>query len=807
MLSKIKNEKNISYALNVVLSWLFSLSIASGILYLTILDTTFAELAVMTFRVALIFAVILYNKYTMAAFALIAAIVTVYVYRALTDDYPPPFLLERAENIYRTWMFMTGELSFTRALNDSALQLIVFVIGTCSAILLRLKFSYLIIFGIGAGVFLTANIAHPDGRHYAFFLLLLTLILIYIKRNKNSAKNIVVLAPVCALMIILAGTVPMPDTTEGRRFLEDLYEEVFWVVRSPFMPRYFSAQWLGFEARDGTLGGNLNQSGDFIMWVFADEPLYLTGATKSIYTGRSWLSRHEDEYFTERDVPDFSGMRNFELMMWDGGRSPQWDFERGEATRPANMRDVELLVSDGMFYAAEARHVSINIGRVRTGTVFRPPGSLDLRIYGDYDVLQRGQDLRVAPTFGRNAAYSFLFHTVDIEDYYIQSILAQSRRGFYEERLAEMQEFLAYVPQFWGWSFAYIVTSNIYENIRIPYAQYVHENYTALPDTLPDRVRYLTYSITANYDTDFDRAMAIKYFLRTFPYSRTPGDLPYGRDFVDYFLFDVREGYCTYFATAMAVMARVIGIPSRYNIGFMLPENQVLYGLFSVYGTNAHAWAELYFEGVGWIIFEATPPYQPELAYIGGVAAGLLDDWDQWFWEDLYEMEWLLNFMDGEFAPGMGMQAVLPGQEAARTEIHPMIVVAVGAVLALGTHMFIKKASEDNRHKKINDNQYRESVVEGFRGLVELLSFYGLSMNDHESAIGYTKRIEKLAPLGTMQLRTSAEIFSRARYSEIEMNKEDAEFIKKNYFFMYKKMKESDRKIRFFVHRYIRKFR
>jgi hypothetical protein len=78
---------------------------------------------------------------------------------------------------------------------------------------------------------------------------------------------------------------------------------------------------------------------------------------------------------------------------------------------------------------------------------------------------------------------------------------------------------------------------------------------------------------------------------------------------VDQFLFEEKEGYCTYFATSMVVLARSIGIPARYAEGFVLPT-QKEGSNFVVTNEHAHAWPELYFEGIGWISFEPTASFQ-----------------------------------------------------------------------------------------------------------------------------------------------------------------------------------------------------
>ncbi|MCL1830661.1 MAG: transglutaminase-like domain-containing protein [Oscillospiraceae bacterium] len=134
---------------------------------------------------------------------------------------------------------------------------------------------------------------------------------------------------------------------------------------------------------------------------------------------------------------------------------------------------------------------------------------------------------------------------------------------------------------------------------------YIKKNYLQLPEALPKNIYSLTERLTRDKLSEYDKAIAIRNYLLNFSYSLAPPLVPDDSDFVDYFLH-TREGYCVYFASTMAVMARSAGIPSRYVQGFYVPEHP--YGR-SVYltGENAHAWAELYFEGIGWIPFDATP--------------------------------------------------------------------------------------------------------------------------------------------------------------------------------------------------------
>jgi transglutaminase-like putative cysteine protease len=129
--------------------------------------------------------------------------------------------------------------------------------------------------------------------------------------------------------------------------------------------------------------------------------------------------------------------------------------------------------------------------------------------------------------------------------------------------------------------------------------------YLGLPGNIPPRVGELTQAITRDSRDDLSRALAIEAYLRELPYRYEVAPIPSGGDAVDQFLFDMRSGYCTYYASAMAVMARSIGIPSRVSIGYATGALQPD-GTYLVRETDAHAWPELYISG-RWTAFEPTP--------------------------------------------------------------------------------------------------------------------------------------------------------------------------------------------------------
>jgi transglutaminase-like putative cysteine protease len=131
-----------------------------------------------------------------------------------------------------------------------------------------------------------------------------------------------------------------------------------------------------------------------------------------------------------------------------------------------------------------------------------------------------------------------------------------------------------------------------------------------LPRTMPARVGALAQSWTAGKDTPYDKAVAIESQLRDgYAYDLNVPDTPPGRDTVDYFLFDVKRGYFDYHASAMVVLLRSLGIPSRLAVGYVLDPQSLDAGMgtFHITEGNAFAWPEVYFPGYGWVEFNPTP--------------------------------------------------------------------------------------------------------------------------------------------------------------------------------------------------------
>ncbi len=140
----------------------------------------------------------------------------------------------------------------------------------------------------------------------------------------------------------------------------------------------------------------------------------------------------------------------------------------------------------------------------------------------------------------------------------------------------------------------------------------VSSDYIDLPDGIPSTVSNLAFQVTRNEDTRFEKAVALQQWFRedggfTYSLDAAPGN---GTDDLVRFLSNGeggRIGYCEQFASAMAVMSRIVGIPARVAVGFYQPR-KIGSQTWEYSAWDLHAWPELFFPGSGWVRFEPTPP-------------------------------------------------------------------------------------------------------------------------------------------------------------------------------------------------------
>lgn len=150
------------------------------------------------------------------------------------------------------------------------------------------------------------------------------------------------------------------------------------------------------------------------------------------------------------------------------------------------------------------------------------------------------------------------------------------------------------------------------------YPAWVVDRYLPLSDSITNRTRELARQITEDKTTPFDQAQAIESYLRSqIKYNEKMASPPPGVDRVDYILFEAKEAYCDYYASAMIVMLRSLGVPARFAVGYAQGKYNPEAGVYQVVNADAHSWVEVYFPGYGWVEFEPTAA-QPNIVRASG---------------------------------------------------------------------------------------------------------------------------------------------------------------------------------------------
>jgi transglutaminase-like putative cysteine protease len=212
---------------------------------------------------------------------------------------------------------------------------------------------------------------------------------------------------------------------------------------------------------------------------------------------------------------------------------------------------------------------------------FRMAGGETRFLYAAGDILSADADFKIAyrPTLKYteilNAHGDFFGASIDKSTYRVQSLIP-------------------------------VVTEADLRSTQGDYPTWVQERYLPLPDSIPTRVFDLARQITRDDITAYDQARSLEQYLRGFEYTLDVGMPPLTQDMVDYFLFDLRKGYCDYYATAMVVMARGLGIPARLAIGYYRGNYDDVNHRYIITEADAHSWVEVYFPQIGWIPFEPT---------------------------------------------------------------------------------------------------------------------------------------------------------------------------------------------------------
>ena len=157
---------------------------------------------------------------------------------------------------------------------------------------------------------------------------------------------------------------------------------------------------------------------------------------------------------------------------------------------------------------------------------------------------------------------------------------------------------------------SYLPNLTAQELEKAPFAGAVAGEYLDYGALSPQARSLARQAVQGHTETQFDTVMALTNYLQAnFQYSQQLGHVPPGRDPVDWFLFDVKIGYCEQFATAETLMLRSLGIPARLATGYSTGDYDPVLDQSVVRERDAHAWVEVWFAGHGWVPVDPSPGF------------------------------------------------------------------------------------------------------------------------------------------------------------------------------------------------------
>jgi len=243
---------------------------------------------------------------------------------------------------------------------------------------------------------------------------------------------------------------------------------------------------------------------------------------------------------------------------------------------------------------------------LNTNFLFAPLKVININQTSALGVVQYGSEFRFDTIRGSGTEYNFTYFQMNLGDKGFQEMIADQYQYQYDVN----------PPEYIRFDFLRIsneISESLEKKLKAR-SELIYEKYME-KYPISDGVRDLLSVITNDAENDFEKVKALERALSgqtnfNFTYTKTPGDLPKGKDFLDYFLLESKSGYCSYYATAFTLLVRELGLPARYVQGFMVYDDNLGRGPVLVRNTMAHAWSEVYFDGVGWIPFEPTPGFR-----------------------------------------------------------------------------------------------------------------------------------------------------------------------------------------------------
>ncbi|MDR7870533.1 MAG: transglutaminase domain-containing protein [Tissierellaceae bacterium] len=406
----------------------------------------------------------------------------------------------------------------------------------------------------------------------------------------------------------------------------NFYDVSYWFVSVFFLAFFILMGLDNYFQETNRLkeNANVNEEKLYLPWIKASIKYSILIVTISLllpknynYINWPWLQQRVYNTF-----PFVENLRSYDAYTRTSGEAQLFNFsmtgDESGATRlggPVRLSDEKIMT----IYASEENYLRGNVQQTYTGF-----GWQSIKNPSSYNRIK--ENFSDWPIDYKDSYYKYLTLTIQYHDFASYTLFSPYKAAYVDfedesELIVNRDDTLVFPHGIYdGESYRVWAQKPLPYGILLESGAYFTKDdiedidiYLQIPeDKITDRTKDLVEKIVLDSNSDYSKAIAIESFLRSnFEYSLSPDIVPEGQEFVDYFLFEEQEGYCTYYATAMAIMLRLEGVPTRYVEGYIALE-PVEKGKYEVRHNNAHAWVEAFIEPVGWMQFEPTPAYPIE---------------------------------------------------------------------------------------------------------------------------------------------------------------------------------------------------
>ncbi len=548
-------------------------------------------------------------------------------------------------------------------------------------------------------------------------------------RKLNSAITFYIIPSITIIMLIIyASTIdnPLNHKSKWLEIRKNTISDMISEFTGNTAPRsIYSLSSTGFSPIDGRLGGPVTLDDEESIQVTSSyaATYFLRGNIKNKYTGYNWIDDTESYRLRMNSKNKQTQIEVFNLYLPDISQKEDMYYRQAELLiTPLSTGSATIFTPNRVINATPEKALTMLVSFNSEGEVFA-----SRRILEDLSYKITAEHIRIdSSSFGN----------------YIEEIQSATDGA------------------------NYIYDDFIYQNYMFPF------------ESVPESVWNLAEVLTEDAANDYQKATLIKEYLQNgFTYTLSPEIPPEDIDFVSHFL-ETRKGYCTYYATAMAVLSRCAGLPSRYVEGFKAKIKTADKPLILT-NENAHAWAEIYIRGMGWLPFDPLTSQE---------TTGPAVDFDLPFEKEILPITTPQPETDYE-------------TEYVKTvDILPIIIIVlIMVVLAVIVVAFILLSQYQTDFDRVSRRKSTPNNIAKFyfSEIMILLSYIKYKKPDGFTLNKYAKGVDSKILVSKLKFKDIVLVINKLLYSKSELSQDEVLFIYDYYVTLKASIKKKYGKIRY----------